>query len=302
MDTMSPCFVSTLVMYMPLMSWDTDRMSEAQPTLARRDLGIRLKGHRERKRLSEKEAAELLGYNIKTIQRIEAGTHGTRRPVVESLVGHYGITQDEASYLLGLVVRGSERGWWEDYVDKGTKQGTRPDFPLFLESEQIANLIQVLETELIPGLLQTPEYLLALQDAQVEIPPDVAEAVRGLRTVRQKLIYSRARPPRMEFCIGEGAFRYLTYLPGPVRDGQVNRIREVAAMPNVDVRVITQLHAGAAGAFNLITPSDGVPPFVFIDLMDGCRYVEDDHIVSLYGRCFRAARDEKTVTVEEYLR
>lgn len=277
-------------------------MSEAQPTLARRDLGIRLKGHRERKGLSEKEAAELLGYNVKTIQRIEAGTHGTRRPVVESLVGHYGINQDEASYLLGLVVRGSERGWWEDYVDKGTKQGTRPDFPLFLESEQIANLIQVLETEVIPGLLQTPEYLLALQAAQLGIPLDVAEAVRGLRTIRQKLIYNRLKPPRMEFCIGEGAFRYLNQLPGPVRDGQIARILEVASMPNVDLRVITQLHAGAAGAFNLITPSDGVPSFVFIDLMDGCRYVEDDHIVSLYGRGFRAARDEKTVPVEEYLR
>jgi len=277
-------------------------MSEAQPTLARRDLGIRLKGHRERKGLTEKEAADLLGYTVKTIQRIEAGTHGTRRPVVESLVGHYGINQDEASYLLGLVVRGAERGWWEDYVDKGTKQGTRPDFPLFLESEQIATLIQVLETEVIPGLLQTPEYLLALQDAQLPIPAEVAEAVRGLRTIRQKLIYSRTAPPRMEFCIGEGAFRYLTRLPGPVRDGQINRILEVSAMPNVDLRVITQLHAGAAGAFNIITASDGVDPFVFVDLMDGCRYVEDDHIVSLYGRGFRAARDDKTVTVEEYLR
>jgi transcriptional regulator with XRE-family HTH domain len=284
------------------MSWDTSCMSEAQPTLARRDLGIRLKGHRERKGLTDKQAAELLGYNVKTITRIEAGTHGTRRLVVESLVKHYGITQDEASYLLALVVRGSERGWWEDYVDKGTKQGTRPDFPLFLESEQIASLIQVLETEVIPGLLQTPEYLLALQAAQLDIPPGVAEAVRGLRTIRQKLIYNRAVPPRMEFCVGEGAFRYLDQLPGPVRDGQISRILEVAAMPNVELRVITQLHAGAAGAFNIITPSNGADSFVFIDLMDGCRYVEDDHIVSMYGQAFRAARDEKTVPVEEYLR
>jgi len=290
------------MVYAILMSWDTVRMSEAQPTLARRDLGIRLKGHRDRIGLTDKEAAALLGYNVKTIHRIEAGTHGTRRLVVESLINHYGISQDEASYLLALVVRGSERGWWEDYVDKGTKQGTRPDFPLFLESEQIASLIQVLETEVIPGLLQTPEYLLALQAAQLDIPQEVAEAVRGLRTIRQKLIYNRIRPPRMEFCIGEGAFRYLDRLPGPVRDGQIARILEVSEMPNVDLRVITQLHAGAAGAFNIITPSGMAAPFAFIDLMDGCRYVEDDHIVSMYGQGFRAARDEKTVSVEEYLR
>jgi DNA-binding XRE family transcriptional regulator len=299
-DTMSRVFMSMLVLSPAFLLWDTRQMSEAQPTLARRDLGIRLKGHRERVPLTPKQAADLLGYTVKTITRIEAGTHGTRRLVVEALVKHYGIEQDEASHLLSLVVRGAERGWWEDYVDKGTKEGTRPDFPMFLESEQIADHIRVLETEVVPGLLQTSEYLVSLQEAQLPIPPDVAEAVRGLRTHRQKLIYGRARPPRMEFLIGEGAIRYLDHLPDSVRDGQIRRLLEVAAMPNADVRVITQLHAGAAGAFNIITPSGGAP-FVFGDLLHGCLYVEDPDIVSTYARSFAAAVG-KSEPAEEYLR
>lgn len=236
----------------------------------------------------------------RTIERVEAGTHGTKRPLVESLIERYGIRPGEGSHLLGLVARGSERGWWEPYIDGGTKEGTRPDFPLFLESEQVAERIQVLETEVVPGLLQTSEYLVELQTAQLPIPSDVAEGVRGLRTHRQRLIYSRPRPPRMEFLIGEGAMRYLDHLPGRVRDGQVRRMLEVAAMPQVDIRVITRLHAGAAGAFNIITPSVATA-FVYVDLMDGCRYVEDRDIVSRYGLTIDAAR-VKSDPIEEYLR
>jgi DNA-binding XRE family transcriptional regulator len=276
-------------------------MSDAQPTLARRALGIRLKAHRERIGLTPKEAADLIGYNKRTIERIEAGTHGTKKIVIEALVKRYGINVDEASHLYSLVVRGAERGWWETYVDGGTKEGTRPDFPLFLESEQVSVHIRVLETEVIPGLLQTSEYLFELQAAQLPIPSEVAGAVRSLRTLRQKLIWGRARPPRMEFLLGEGALRYLDQLPALVKETQLKRLLEAAAEPFVDIRVITQLHAGAAGAFNIITAAEEAAPFVFIDLMDGCRYVEDRDIVSMYVHAFLAAR-KKTIGVEEYLR
>lgn len=300
-DILTRVKMSRQIVTNTIVPWDTERMSQAQPTLARRDLGIRLRTHRERTGLTAKEAAELIGYSERTIDRIEAGTHGTKKVVIEALVKHYRISTKEASHLYALVVRGAERGWWEPYVDGGTKQGTRPDFPLFLESEQVAAFIRVLETELIPGLLQTPEYLLALQAAQLPIPDDVAEAVRALRTLRQKLIWGRSRPPQMAFLIGEGALRYLEHLPGQVRDGQVRRLLEAAREPHIDIRVITELHAGAAGAFNIITPTEQEATFTFVDLLDGCRYIEDRDIVSMYVRAFLAAQ-KKTVRVEEYLR
>lgn len=272
-------------------------MSEAQPTLARRDLGIRLKGHRERVNFSQKHVAELLGYTVKTINRIESGTHGTRRLVVEALVKHYGISQEEASYLYSLVVRGAERGWWEDYIDKGTKEGTRPDFPMFLESEQIALLVRTFEAEVVPGLLQTREFLIELRKAQLPVPPDVAESVRNLRERRQKILHNADQV--MEFLIGEGAMRYLGHLPAGVRDGQLARLLEVADLPNKAIRVVTQLHA-AAGSFAILTPPGGVSPIVYTDHLDGCRYIEDVNVTSRYEQAFSAAR-EKSVPIKEYL-
>lgn len=263
-------------------------------------MGKRLKQRREEAGLTEQEAADLLGYTLKSIRRIEAGTQGTKLTVIDAFVKHYGIVPDEASYLQTLRIRGAERGWWEDYIDKGTKEDTRPDFPMFLESEQIAVLIKVFESEVIPGLLQTREYLQAIQEAQLPIPADVAERVLKLRERRQEL-FQGSNVPQMQFLIGEAALLYLMRLSPAVRDGQLARLREAAAMPEVEIRVLTELHAAVAGSFAVLTTPDDFPPIVYTDHLDGCRYLEDVDVTSRYEQAFSVAR-KKSVSIEEYLK
>jgi transcriptional regulator with XRE-family HTH domain len=272
----------------------------SHPTISRRGLGKRLKQAREVAGLSEQEAAGLLGYTIKSIRRIEAGTQGTKQTTIEGFVRHYSIAPDEASYLQTLRVRGAERGWWEDYIDKGTKEDTRPDFPMFLESEQIAILIRAFESEVIPGLLQTREYLQAIQAAQLPIPADVAERVLRLRERRQR-IFQGTRVPRMQFLMGEAALLYLMRLAPQIRDGQIARLRDVSAMPGVEIRVLTELHAAVAGSFAIVTTPDDFPPIVYTDQLDGCRYLEDVDVTSRYEQAFSVAR-QKSVPIEEYLK
>lgn len=270
----------------------------SHPTISRRGLGKRLKQRREEAGLTEQEAAELIGYTLKSIRRIEAGTQGTKQVTIEKLVEHYGIAPEEGSYLQTLRIRGAERGWWEDYIDRGTKEGTRPDFPMFLESEQIARSIEVFESEVIPGLLQTPGYLQALQDAQLPIPGEVAEQVRKLRERRQQVFQGDV--PDMRFLLGEAAILYLMRLAPKVRDGQVARLYEAASLVEVDIRVVTGLHAAMAGSFAVITTPDEFPPIVHTDLMDGCRYLEDVDVTSRYKQAFASAW-ALSVPIEEYM-
>lgn len=272
----------------------------SHPTISRRGLGKRLKQRRIEAGLSEQQAADLLGYTLKSVRRIEAGTQGTKQTTIEAFVKHYNIAPEEASYLQTLRVRGAERGWWEDYIDKGTKEDTRPDFPMFLEAEQIARLIRVYESDLIPGLLQTREYLQALQAIQLPIPPEVAEDVLKLRERRQELFQGRTDAPRMQFLIGESAIRYLLRLDARTRDGQLARLREVARMSGVQIRVVTQLHAAAAGSFAVLNTPDEFPPIAYTDHLDGCRYLEDVDVTSRYEQAFAAAW-ELSVPIEEYL-
>lgn len=280
---------------------DSAYMTESQPTIARRSLGRALERHREAHNLSRAQAGRLIGYSGQTMQRIEEGTQATRSIVVEKLCAQYGISGPELSHLTMLAVRSKERGWWEPYFDIGAEQTSRPKIPLFLETEQSALRIWVLETEVIPGLLQTPEYLQILQAAQLLMSDEVTESWRGLRTKRQELLYGRNPFPVLEFIIGRAAIDYLDAMPADARDGQIKRLLEVAAMPSVNIRVLTQLHAAAAGSFNLLYPGDATDPFVFMDAADGCRYIEERRIVSMFEQTFSSARD-RTVQVEEYLR
>lgn len=276
-------------------------MPESQPTIARRSMGRALERHREAKGLSRAEAGRAIGYSGQTIQRIEEGTQATRALVIEKLCDLYGVTGAEMSHLTTLAARGKERGWWEPYFDIGAEETSRPKIPLFLETEQAALQIRVLETEVIPGLLQTQEFLRELQAVQLPMPEDVAESWRGLRTHRQKLLYNRVPLPHLEFLIGRAAIEYLDAMPAAVRDGQISRLREVAAMENVEIRIITRLHAATTGAFNLLYPGDETAPFVFMDAADGCRYIEQRQLVSMYEQMFLSAR-EKSESAEEYLR
>jgi transcriptional regulator with XRE-family HTH domain len=263
-------------------------------------MGIRLKLRREEAGLSEKDVAAALNYTVKSVQRIEKGTQGTKLPVIEKLAELYNIPADETSYLQTLRVRGAERGWWEDYIDKGTKESTRPDFPMFLEYEQIATLIRCYEAELIPGLLQTLEYLRWLQQVQLPIPADVAAEVQQLRVRRQELFSDRADTPEMQFLLGEAAIRNLLKLPAEVRDGQLARLLDAASTAGIQIRVITQLHAAAAGSFAILNDPDGYPPVTYTDHLDGCRYIEDVDVTSRYELAFASAW-EMSVSIEEYL-
>ncbi|WP_460545139.1 helix-turn-helix domain-containing protein [Glycomyces halotolerans] len=278
---------------------NTAKMPE-QPTLARRSLGAAFRRLREDAGQSPREVGEAIGVSRQTIGRIEDGKQATHILQAKALCDHFSVSATAKSHLCELAVRGKEKGWWEPYVEAGSAEPARPNFPLFLETEQVAIHIRVLETEVIPGLLQTPEYLRELQAAQLPQPPEVAEAVRALRTHRQKLMADRTDTPRTEFLISRSVVDYLDALPRDVAIGQRARLLEAAIVPGVEIRVITRLHAGAAGAFAILTPPEDVPPFVYIDDLDGCRYVEDLDIVSVYEQAFAATRNT-SISVEEYL-
>lgn len=264
-----------------------------QPTVARRALGSSLRKLRETAGFSRSQAAHAIGYSPQTIQRIEEGTQATRDHQVERLGRLYSAPPALMSEMYRYALDGSRRGWWQAH-----KEGIPSEFPLFLEAEQDAGRIWVLELEYIPGLLQTPEYLRAVQDAQPTLPAAHAEAVRLLRSRRQELLFGRRQPPEIVFLIGRSSLDYLTTLP-EVYSGQLARLRQIAELPSVEIRVICGLHAAMAGSFNVLTPSTG-PPFAYVDSIDGCRYIEDGNVVSLYERTFEHVRSS-AITLEEYL-
>lgn len=261
-----------------------------QPTLARRSLGAAYYRLRIASGETPQQVGAAIGVSRQTIARIEEGSQATHILKAKALCDHFGVSAEEKSRLCDLATRGKEKGWWEPYFDKARGTAAPPRSPLFLETEREAVRIWVLELEVIPGLLQTLEYLRSLQAAGLPMSDDDAAAAQGLRAHRQSLLEARMDEPELVFVIGHAAMHHLKQLPPAIRKEQFARIHEAAALPNVTVLVLNGLHPATAGSFTILEPADELNPFVYLDAVDGCRYVEDPDVVSLYERVFNAAR------------
>ena len=274
--------------------WNTGPMAD-QPTLARRALGLAFTRLRIERQLTPAQVGAAIGVSRQTIGRIEGGEQATHILKAQALCEFFKVSPEEKSRLCDLATRGTEKGWWEPYFDKRRGTAAAPKTPLFLETERSASRIWGLETEVIPGPLQTLEFLRAIQSAGLPILDDDAAAAQGLRAHRQKSHDERLDNPEMELIIGQAAIYYLNQLPAEVQDGQWARMREMADRPNVTIRVLNRLHAATANSFTILTPADDLPPFVYLDAVDGCRYIEDPDVVSLYERTFAAARENTEI-------
>jgi len=265
------------------------------PTLAKIGLGAMIQRLMDDAGVSDNELADAVGVHSDTIDRWKKGLFAPKRAAIGTIVEVTGASPAELSVMNTLSLESKKKGLFEG-------NNVPPELRVLYETEATTKLIRSIELEYIPGLLQTREYHLAAQEAQVPIDEEKAATLRRLRTRRQEIVFGRNPLPRMQFIIGIAALAYLDRRPS-IRDGQVARLREVAALPGVGVRVITGFHAAMLGSFTMLTPppSTGAKPFPYVEDNDGGRYVEGD-VVSEYEAVFRTVWDRQSIELEEYLR
>jgi len=244
--------------------------------------------------LSVAEVAAECGIHSTALRRWEKGQTGPKPSDVMFLAQMYQVPLEQAKTWSALALRAKERGLFE--------AATVPaQLRVLVASEVRAAEIQAIELEYIPGLLQIPEYHQAIQRVELPIDPRKAESIRTVRAQRQRDLFSRNPTPRLEFIIGPAAMFYMNTWPD-VRDAQLKRLREVADLPAVDIRIITGPHAGMLGSFTIVTPPPDslTRPVAYVESVDGCRYIETVDVVSEYLRTLEAVRDQSQ-PIEEYL-
>lgn len=119
---------------------------EEERTTPRTLLGRRLRRLRETEGLSLRELARRLGFPFGYISRVERGEQLPSDALAETLDRHYAREDLSFAELLDMA-----------------RDSAMPDYgKVFLASERKARRIQVFDSSIIPGLLQTPEYARAL--------------------------------------------------------------------------------------------------------------------------------------------
>lgn len=233
---------------------------------------------------------------------------GARVPSVDD-VAHlcelYGATVDHAEYLAQLADMARTPGWWDH-------EAIPPWFARYVSAEHTASLARSYSGQLIPGLLQTREYVEALAEGySAGAPAPVAGSLVAVRNRRQLRLTDRV-PLQLHAVVDEHAFRRPMGGVAVMRD-QVAHVRRVARRPNVTVQVLPDVpceHPGMHGPFTILSFPEGAMDLVYRERPRGADYYTDPAEVAFYGTDFgllaKMALDEQETaewlaTVEEEL-
>lgn len=251
--------------------------SELGPTVRRKQLGAALRQLREAAKISMDEAAAHLDRSRSGISQMETGRTAPRKPDLESLLRLYGADDQTAAALEELRREGSKRGWWSTYK--------LPDYLADLVGlEDDATRERVVELELIPALLQTPDYAKAVHLLGPHSPP-AAEIERrvAVRMQRQKRL-GGTQPLEFSAVISEASLLRTAAQPD-VGPEQLRRLVSDAALPNVSLQVLPfriGLHASMSGSFILLDFAPGVAvSAAYQEYAVGGHMVDDHDVVRL---------------------
>ncbi|MBW8795635.1 MAG: helix-turn-helix domain-containing protein [Streptomyces sp.] len=262
------------------------------PAVRRRKLGAELRTLRTGAGLTSGEAARLVGWHQSKVSRIETGASGVKPADVRLLLDAYGVAEGQLRELL-LVLAGSEdtagrHHWWHAY--RGVLPPAYRDF-ISLESQ--AGTMRTLETLVVPGLLQTPEYARAVTRAAMDgRADDSLDTLVEVRLARQDVL--RNDPPlKLSAVLDEAVLRREVGGPG-VMARQLERLMEAARLPQVRLQVLpfaAGAHIGITGPFVIFSfPSTSDLDVVVIDQLTSSLYLERKEDLQAYTEAFNTLR------------
>lgn len=247
------------------------------PTVKRRRVARELRVLRERAGLTLAAAAKHLDMTGPNLGKIE-NRQVTAKPVfVRAALALYGVTGDDAEYLIEMARGAQERGWWQDYDDVAPEW-----FSFFVGLEEEAAKIQTYESENIPGLFQTAEVARAI--SQTTAGEENVEEKVELRLKRQEIL-TRDNPAVVSAVINEAVL--LRPVGGPsVFRAQLDHLANLAKRPNISIQVLPFAageHPAMTGPYILLTFADAEDkPVVYFDSYTFGQVLEDDKHVSAY--------------------
>lgn len=258
-------------------------MTTITPPVARLQLGQLLREMRESVGKSRDEAAEILECQAPKISKIETGRSTIGPGDIRLLIGLYGINGDVAETVLRLAREARKR----------TNMRV-PDWARrFVAMESIAESIRIYEPELVPGLLQTGDYIRAITKA-ADPERDVAELERmvSVREARQERLNSND-PPHFLAVMNEAVIRRPVG-GAEVMRAQLRRIRELAELPRMTLHILpfsAGAHVAMGSSFRLLQLNEPADvKVVYLEDLASADYLDAPAHIERYSLVFERLR------------
>lgn len=219
-----------------------------------------------------------------SLSTIETGQLAIRARDLAQILDYYGIREGpERESLLHLARQGRKKDWPRSY--EGRISAAALDFAS-LESDSA--VIRTFHPSLVPGLLQTEDYIRAVVGVGQDMETRDNSELVAFRKSRQRIL-ARPDPPRLLAVVAEAALRQ--HIGGPaVLRAQLRRLLDAAACDHIALRVLpfsAGAHPGVNGPFDLFTlrPPGRITVAVVEDLIQVV-FREREEEVAAYARAF----------------
>ncbi|GAA3752348.1 helix-turn-helix domain-containing protein [Salinactinospora qingdaonensis] len=265
-------------------------MVGSSPTVARRTLARVLRESRTARGITSKEAAAHAGLHPSTLSRIERAEVKVEPGTAALLLEHYGVSTEDRNSLLEVARAARQRGWWQQY------RGAVPEwFSSYIGLETEATRLRTYETELIPGIVQTPDYARALVAADVLAPADEKEAEKRV-TVRQERQQRLTgdNPLHLSVVLNDAAL--YREIGGPeTMVSQLEHLLAMSKLPNVQLRLLPFTaggHPAGYGSFVILDfPEIHNHTVVYVEYCGGALYLEEPTELETYTSMFERLND-----------
>jgi transcriptional regulator with XRE-family HTH domain len=264
-------------------------------------VGAQLRRLRTDKGLTREQAAEAIRASEWKIHRLENGQVGFKDRDVVDLLALYGVTDPgEVEALLAMARDANTPGWWQQYGDLLPQW-----FRAFVDLEAAAALIRTYEGQLIPGLLQTEDYMRAvMRGARLPEPSEDTERRIEVRLMRQTVL-TQPDAPQLWAVLDEAALRRPVGGRQVIHE-QLERLIDASKLPNVTLQVLplaAGAHPALVSAFSVLRfPDQELPDVVYVEHLTSALYLDrredvDQYLHVMESICVRAAPPGKTTEI-----
>ena len=256
--------------------------TELGPGARRRYLGKTLRGFRGT--TATAVVAKKIGISQSALSRIENGRNAILTRHVARLLEVYGVDESRVDGLLRIAEQANERGWWESY------SATIPEwFEVYSSLEADAAEVWTYESEFVPGLMQTDDYVRAVRfAAHPESTVERTENLIELRAERQRQLTGQ-----LVAIVSEAVVRRVVGGPEVMR-AQLERLVTEAERGRLQVVPFSVgAHPGMNGAFSMLRFDDtDEMDLVYIDTERGGMYLERESDLICYRTIFTRLREQ----------
>lgn len=258
----------------------------SNPTIRQRRLARRLRELRSLAGLTHADIAKVLGSAESKVGRIENAQSGIRLPDLRAWLDATGVTDPhERIEIEELSREAKKKGWWSRYTN-----AVDSAYAAYVAVEWDAAELYNVETNLVPGLLQIPEYTEALIKLQApDATKEHVETQINVRAERRKIL-TRDHPLQLWVIITEGVLYHRVGTPD-VMKAQLEALVEDSRKQNIELQVLPRedpMNACLFGPFVIMSfPASTETDIIYTESPTSTLYYEEAGDVDTYATLFR---------------